>query len=275
MRPRLAGRSGHGPPAPTRALRPPGRTQGLAPALHRGARTMRRPLLAAAAVLLALVLAGLWLLARSRTLQLAGDVVARVETDAPVVALTLDDGPTRRHTDAVLAVLREEGVRATFYVTGASLQACPECGRALVQAGHALGNHTWSHRRMVAVSEATVAREVEDTDAAIRRAGWAGPITFRAPGCKKLWTLPRYLARTGRTHVTFDVEPETELGAGASAQALVDDALARVRPGSIVLLHVMMEARGPSREALRPLVRGLRARGYRFVTVPELLALRR
>ncbi|MFD6399952.1 polysaccharide deacetylase family protein [Nocardia sp. NPDC060249] len=213
------------------------------------------------------VVAGLYVLMNSRTYQVAGRLVDRVETEEKVVALTFDDGPTAR-TPEVLRTLRELQVRATFYLVGADLAAHPEYGAAIVGAGHEIGNHSYSHRRMVLVSGDTVREEIERTDAEIRRAGYPGPISFRPPYGKKLWTLPRYLADHDRTSVTWDVEPDS--AGGASREAIVADTLAETRPGSIILLHVMHGAE--SITAVPEIVDGLRARGYRFVTVSELLA---
>ncbi|MFE1593799.1 polysaccharide deacetylase family protein [Nocardia sp. NPDC058705] len=214
------------------------------------------------------VVAGLYVLMNSRTYQLQGRLVDRVETDEKVVALTFDDGPTAR-TPEVLRMLEAAQVPATFYLIGDNLAAHPEYGAAIVAAGHELGNHSYTHRRMVLISGDTVREEIERTDAEIRRAGFQGPITFRPPYGKKLWSLPHYLAEHDRTTVTWDVEPDS--AGGASREAIVRDALAQTGPGSIILLHVMHG--GESAAAVPEIVDGLRAQGYRFVTVSELLAL--
>lgn len=213
------------------------------------------------------LLTGGYFLTNSRTYQLAGRLVDRVQTGEKVVALTLDDGPTDRAPE-VLALLAEAGVPATFYLNGGDLAARPELGRAIAAAGHELGNHTYTHRRMVLVSPDTVADEIERTDAEIRRTGYRGEITFRPPYCKKLWTLPDYLSDHDRTSITWDVEPEATAD---TAEGLVAAATEQVRPGSIILLHTMFAGRAASRAAIVPMVRALRADGYRFVTVSELL----
>jgi peptidoglycan/xylan/chitin deacetylase (PgdA/CDA1 family) len=235
---------------------------------------VRRRLLIAAAVLAAVLAAaaGLRQLARSRTVQLFGTLVPRVDTRDSVVALTFDDGPEAARADSVLALLADRGVRSTFFVMGSELEAAPAVARALVAAGHELGNHSYSHRHMVLRSPAFVRREVERTDTLIRAAGARGPIHFRPPYGYKLAVLPYYLWRTDRTTVTWDIEPESYGDVAGSADRIVAHVLARVRPGSIVLLHPWHRARGPTREALPALIDGLRARGYRFVTVSELLA---
>ncbi|NLU84773.1 polysaccharide deacetylase family protein [Rhodococcus sp. HNM0569] len=236
-------------------------------------RRLRAAAFTAVAVLLVLaaVAYGLYGLMNSRTVQTFGTLVDRVDTDEKVVALTLDDGPTAR-TPEVLDVLGRADVPATFYVNGKDLAAHPEYGRQIVQAGHELGNHTTHHRRMVFVSPSTVRDEVETTDDAIRAAGYDGDITFRPPYGKKLVALPHYLAEHDRTSVTWDVEPDSASQPGA--YEIAENTVAHVRPGSIVLLHVMASSRQSSLDAIPDIVARLREQGYRFVTVSELLSLR-
>jgi peptidoglycan/xylan/chitin deacetylase (PgdA/CDA1 family) len=118
------------------------------------------------------------------------------------------------------------------------------------------------------------AREIEQTDAQIRAAGFEGPIVFRPPFTKKLLGLPLYLARTGRTSVTWDIEPDSDVATAGSAERIIAAVLASARPGSIILLHPWYDSRGETMRAIGPIVSGLRERGLRFVTVNELLALR-
>ncbi|MBF6176264.1 polysaccharide deacetylase family protein [Nocardia blacklockiae] len=228
----------------------------------------RRILLAGALVLVFAVVvgAGLYVLMNSRTYQVAGRLVHRVDTTDKVVALTFDDGPTER-TPQLIAALAAAAVPATFYLVGHDLAARPQDGAALAAAGHEIGNHSYSHRRMVLVTPATVRNEIERTDAEIRETGYGGPITFRPPYGKKLFALPAYLSEHDRTTVMWDVEPDSR--GGASTDRIVADTLDAVRPGSIVLLHAMHQP--ASAAAIAPIVDGLRTRGYRFVTVSQLL----
>jgi peptidoglycan/xylan/chitin deacetylase (PgdA/CDA1 family) len=216
---------------------------------------------------------GLYQLTKSRGFQLAGELVQRVDTGERVVALTFDDGPTPEYTDWILQQLGAHDAKATFYLVGDACDEHPELLRSIVDAGHELGNHSYSHRRLYFVSTAVVSEEIERTDEVFRDAGYAGPITFRMPGCKRLLTTPLYLASTDRTTVTWDLEPDSIAEISGDADALVDHVVENVRPGSIVLMHVMYEAREPSREALPVILERLAAEGYRFVTVSELLAL--
>lgn len=227
---------------------------------------------AAAALILVAIVAVLYPIHRSRTFQLFGQIVPRVETRDSVVALTFDDGPTASQADEMLRYLRANGVKATFYVTGAGVAEHPAVARLLVADGHELGNHSYSHRAMILRSPAFIRAEVERTDSAIRSAGFRGPITFRPPYTKKLFGLPLYLARTGRVTVTCDVEPESYPEVDGDAERITAHVLERARPGSIILLHPWYRSREASRRAVPAIAEGLRARGYELVTVSELRA---
>jgi peptidoglycan/xylan/chitin deacetylase (PgdA/CDA1 family) len=212
-----------------------------------------------------------WRLSKSRTFQLFGQIVSSVETSEPVVALTFDDGPTARFTDEVLAILREEGVPATFFVVGKALERNPQECQKIVAEGHELGNHSYSHPTLVLKPYATIRQEIEDTDHFIRACGHEGDIHFRAPNGKKLILLPYYLSSADRQTISWDVEPESYREIATDAEQVVEHVLQETQPGSIILLHVMYRSREQSRAALPAIIQGLRAKGYRFVTVSELL----
>ncbi len=221
--------------------------------------------------LMSVVTASVWKLGSSRTWQFFGGIVPRVDTSAPVVALTFDDGPSAQYTEEILAVLREHDVRATFFVTGQAVEENMAAAQMIVEEGHELGNHSYSHRRMVLKLYSFVRQEIESTDRLIRAAGYEGDIHFRSPYGKKLVVLPYYLSQAGRLNILWDVEPESYPEIAADADEITAHVLERVQPGSIVLLHVMPDGRTESRKALPGIIQGLREQGYDFVTVSELL----
>jgi peptidoglycan/xylan/chitin deacetylase (PgdA/CDA1 family) len=233
---------------------------------------MKKTLITAVVLLAALY--GIWQLSVARSFQLFGELIHRVDTNEKVIALTFDDGPSKRFTDEVLAILSAERVTATFFVTGKETTQNVPQARQLLTAGHQLGNHSYSHPRMLLMSPTAVASEIEQTDAAIRSAGYQGNILFRPPYGKKLLVLPWYLAQQNRTTIMWDLEPETDPKLAGDAQAMAAYVINNAKPGSIVLLHVMYQSRQASREALPLIIEGLKQKGYRFVTVNELLALR-
>lgn len=216
---------------------------------------------------------GFWRLVNARDFQFFGGLTSAVDTSEKVVALTFDDGPHPAGTAELLEVLAGKGVPATFYLTGRELEADPGLGRDIAEAGHEIGNHTYSHERMVFVTPGFVADEVERTDRLIRDTGYTGEITFRPPTGKKLLALPHYLAEHDRKTIMWDVEPNSYPEVDRSAEATASYTAEHVTPGSIILLHGMYEGRQATRQALGPLIDRVRSRGYRFVTVSELLTL--
>ncbi|WP_128548276.1 polysaccharide deacetylase family protein [Larkinella soli] len=224
--------------------------------------------------LAASALTAFYFLINSRTFQFYGGIVHRVETGRKVVALTFDDGPTE-FTDELIEVLRSEGVKATFFLIGGLIGQHPEYGRRLAAAGHEIGNHTYSHHRMVFKDAAFIRQEVEKTDSLIRRIAPQNHILFRPPYCKKFIGLPRYLHEHRRETITWDVEPESFADVRSSADRIAAYTAAHTRPGSIILLHGMNPGDGETRKSLKALITRLKKRGYRFVTVSELLHYRK
>ncbi|EKD84151.1 MAG: Polysaccharide deacetylase [uncultured bacterium] len=201
-----------------------------------------------------------------------GKLVTRVACSEKVVALTFDDGPTEEFADAILATLAEHNVKATFFVTGREVEENLAAARRIAEQGHELGNHSYSHPRMIFKWPPTIRQELEKTDAAIRSAGYQGQIHFRPPYGKRLFVLPWYLAQMGKTTVMWDIEPESFPEVAASADSIVEHIMQRVQPGSIILLHLMYKSREESRNALPKLVAALKRQGYSFATVSELLS---
>jgi peptidoglycan/xylan/chitin deacetylase (PgdA/CDA1 family) len=221
------------------------------------------------------VLWGLHQLASARHFQLAGRLITRVETGEKIVALTFDDGPTSAYGDSVLRVLNRYGVKGTFFLIGKEMAAHRSVTRQIIDEGHQIGNHSFSHRLMLGQSLGAVRDEVERTDRLIRELGYRGEIYFRPPYGKRFLALPYHLWRTGRTTVYMDVEPESDPTVAANAELIVQKTLSAVRPGSIVLLHAMYRSREPTRRALPAIIDSLHARGYELVTLDELLAAER
>lgn len=233
---------------------------------------MRRKLLIAAPFVLLAGATAIWQISKSRTFQFFGVIVPRVNTSEKVVALTFDDGPTTNATNEILGVLDEMKVKATFFVIGAELEQHMAEGRKIVAASHELGNHSYSHVRMILVTPSFVEQEIEKTDRLIKEAGYSREINFRPPYGKKLLALSYYLSKTGRKTITWDVEPDSDPQIAGDSNRIIEETRSRVRPGSIILLHAMYPNRQPSLKAVRGIIESLKEEGYRFLTVSELLA---
>lgn len=211
-------------------------------------------------------------LSKSRSFQFFGGLVTEVATEEKVVALTFDDGPGE-NTAEIIEVLGRHEVVGTFYLTGREIEQDIDAAIALVEAGHEIGNHSFSHSRMVFKSPSFVRGEIEGTDKLIRQAGYEGEIHFRPPYGKRLLAVPYFLWRDDRKTILWSVEPESYPEVAVDAGRIADHVVENVEPGGIILLHVMYESRRESLEAVEPIIVRLKAEGYRFVTVSELLEL--
>lgn len=218
---------------------------------------------------------GLRLWSSSLTYQVCGELVGRVETDERVVALTFDDGPTPADADAILESLERHDVPATFFLCGRDIDAHPELARRIWQSGHQIGNHSYNHVQLHYKRYARIKDEVVRTNASIAAVGYPARIDVRAPYGRRLVALPLILRSLRQRHIMWDVCPEQWVGAEPVVQApeeLADLAAEQVRPGSIVLLHPW-DGREASRRAVDLLVPRLKAEGYRFARVDELIAI--
>jgi len=221
-----------------------------------------------AAIVLIVSAALVWQLSKARCIQLVGEVTCRIETEARLVALTFDDGPTPEGVDAVLAELGPRGVSATFFLIGSRMEKFPGQAERLIAAGHELGNHTYSHQRNLGRSQEFYGTEIAKTRALLQRAG-SNTKLFRPPFGKRLIGLPLEVERAGYRMIMWDVEDQPEKFTDPNAFA--QDILARVRPGSIILIHPMYRHNQVARDALPIVLDGLRLQGYEVVTVSELL----
>ena len=124
-----------------------------------------------------LLLFSIYKLMNSRTFQLFGGLTNQVETKQKVVALTFDDGPTK-NVDKILPLLDQYHAKATFFLIGNEMEKNPLEAKKIAHEGHQIGNHTYSHQRMVFKSPSFIKVEIEKTDKLIRKTGYKGEKIF-------------------------------------------------------------------------------------------------
>jgi peptidoglycan/xylan/chitin deacetylase (PgdA/CDA1 family) len=204
----------------------------------------------------------------------AGELV-RLQTRQHVVALTFDGGGNADGARAILAILRREQVPATFFLTGHFVKTYPVLARVIGR-GYPVGNHTVNHVDLRRLSTPGVTREIVQAQVMIERATGRDPRPyFRFPyGARDSRTL-RIVHRLGYASVRWTVDSWGWMGLSEqSVPGAVRRVVDHVVPGEIVLMHV-----GSSRDhstidtkALPAVIRGVRARGYRFVTLAGVRA---
>jgi peptidoglycan/xylan/chitin deacetylase (PgdA/CDA1 family) len=232
-----------------------------------------RVALAVAAALLLLVALGF--AAFGPRSSMFGKTYWRGDASERIVALSFDDGPNEPYTSRVLDILKREHVRATFFLVGDNVRLYPTTAARIVQDGHAIGNHSDHHNIPFALEPASeLATDVGAAEESIRSATGQLPRLFRPPqGLRSPW-LMRVLARDSLITVTWDDAPGD--WDPLPVQTIVNRTVRNAKPGSIILLHDGMNAQHGADQsetvnALPGIIDGLRARGYQFVTLPELL----
>jgi peptidoglycan-N-acetylglucosamine deacetylase len=216
-----------------------------------------------------LLLLGTYKLMNARTYQVFGKLTSQVQTNQKVVALTFDDGPTK-NVDKILPLLEQYNAKGTFFLIGNEIEKDPDEAQKLVKAGEQIGNHTFSHQRMVLKSQSFIKKEIEKTDQLIRQAGYKGEIDFRPPNGKKLIGLPYYLSQHNRDTIMWTLEPDTYY---TSASDKINSVKKNVKPGSIILIHAMYDDTGEELKTIKGILQSLSKEGYKFITVNELQKL--
>jgi peptidoglycan/xylan/chitin deacetylase (PgdA/CDA1 family) len=206
--------------------------------------------------------------------QLFGEFVYRAPTRERLVALTFDDGPNEPYTSRLVDLLGERRVSATFFQVGKCVDRHPGLPARMADAGHVIGNHSYSHRFLRYLTEPSLAVEIGLTQSLLRAEIGRLPGLFRPPW---LCHPPPVMAEAGRQGVravsgTFAHPLEV---AQIPAWRIAHRAVRLVRPGSILIFHDGFDSRGGFRghtvEAVRLVVEELSTRGYAFTTVDKLL----
>lgn len=197
-----------------------------------------------------------------------------VQTNSPVAALTFDDGPHPEFTPQVLEVLNRHKAKATFFMIGESAVQYPDVVRKAAEAGHAIGNHSWSHLSFPLLRPQERLQQIRDCQRVLEP---YGQMLFRPPYGHQTWQCRWDTLRLGYEVVAFNVHAEDWIDRDSTWMA--DQLLKKIRPGSIIILHDNIYrnilANGqPDRTAMLAALQAFLERlenRFKFVTVPELL----
>lgn len=168
----------------------------------------------------------------------------------------------------MLPVLREHNVSATFFLIGNRMERYPDQAKRLLDEGHEIGNHTYSHQRSLFRPQSFYRDEVSKTRELLKSSGSETNL-FRPPFGKRLVGLPLEVDAAGYTTIMWDVADKAQTYPDPKDYA--QDIVNRAQPGSIILIHPMYQTNGTAREALPLVLQGLKRKGFEVVPVSELL----
>ena len=191
-------------------------------------------------------------------------------TTNPYIAMTFDDGPHPKNTPRLLDMLRQRNIKATFYVIGTNVKRYPEITRRIVAEGHEIGNHTWTHPNLTKLSDAQVRSQMSSTRDQIVKTTGVLPRTVRPPYGALLTRQRKMIYNEfGYPTIMWSVDPRDWQRPGVSV--VRDRILTETKNGSIVLAH---DLHGPTVDAMPQTLDGLLAKGFQFVTVSQMLAMK-
>jgi len=192
-----------------------------------------------------------------------------VNVDGPYIAMTFDDGPHATNTPKLLEMAAKRHIKLTFFVLGECVEQNPTVLQREVAEGHEIGNHSWSHPNLAKLSDADVRSQLQRTEDIIVKTAGVKPKLIRPPygeltKRQRIWVNHDF----GYKVILWDVDPLDWKRPGPSVVAR--RIITGTRPGSIILSH---DIHPPTIEAMPQVFDALLARGFKFVTVSELLAM--
>lgn len=189
-----------------------------------------------------------------------------VQREEALVALTFNCAWEENDIPQLLDLLERENIKATFFLVGQWIERYPDSVRQIVDAGHEIGNHSYSHVDFVGAGEEVIRQQMEKTDALIREVTGSDPVLARVPSGSYDSRVIRLLRQEGYEVIQWDVDSID--WKKPPAKEITERILTKVQNGSIVLFH---SGAATTLEALPDVIAGLREKGYCFTTVGDLL----
>ncbi len=199
------------------------------------------------------------------------------QSNQKLLAITFDDGPDPAYTPQILDILQRKAVKATFFVVGANAESSPTLLRRIYDEGHEIGNHSYAHPNIALTSAERTRLELDATQRIIENAIHHSTILFRPPyNADSEPQTPEEIEpvlraqQLGYLTVGERIDPQ-DWRHGKPASQILAEVTDEIGNGNIILLHDAGGDRTPTVEALPQIIDRFRSRGYRFVTVGQLI----
>lgn len=184
------------------------------------------------------------------------------------VALTFDDGPYPGYTEKLLDILENENIHATFFLIGRHVEKNPYLAKLIADKKHEIGGHTYNHINITKLEDTKLFLELEKTRDIIKKTTGISIYLFRPPGGRINTKTINFVSQLGYSTVLWNVLPKDHEPHKTSKE-ITKYIIENTSPGDIILLHLGKES---TLNALPEIIWQLRIKGYRFVTISELLA---
>lgn len=202
---------------------------------------------------------------------LSGKILWHGNESIQEIALTFDDGPNSKATPQILDILKKNNVPATFFVLGKFIEKNKDLISREAAEGHTIGNHTFTHANGNITDIPKIKREISKTDALIKKYSGAAPKYFRPPFGYENWRFLSEAEINDHAIILWSLDVG-DWNSNKTSKDYTSRIKRRTKNGTIILLH----DGGPSREAvieaLPIIIRDLKSKGYKFVTIDEMIS---
>lgn len=194
-----------------------------------------------------------------------------VHQNKKLIALSFDDGPNGKYTEAVLSILKANNAKATFFVCGDSTQAQPNLVKKEYDAGNEIGNHTYSHANISKLSKSALTKELTKANDEIHKAINVYPVLFRPPYGASSDSANQTISQLGFKKITWNFMVNDFDIKKTNANKIASEVIAHAHPGAIIDMHDGGGNREKTVAALPVILAALKKQGYEFVTVSTIV----
>ena len=209
----------------------------------------------------------LWNLSRSKDYQIFGKIINRINTSEKIVALTFDDGPTINHTDQIIEILNSTNIKATFFLVGKYIEENPQEFKKIVDHGHEIGNHSYSHSKLHFSTKERIENEIINTENILENLIGNTAQYFRPPHGFFTPTILSTARKLNKIVVMWTIN-SYDFDIRSSQDTIIKKVVSHIEPGSIVLFHDGHKLGQRTATCLKTLLPILKKRGYFFSSLP-------
>ncbi|MBF8982396.1 polysaccharide deacetylase family protein [Lutibacter sp. B2] len=201
------------------------------------------------------------------------EIIWNGSRDEKLVALTFDDGPHPRFTPKILDVLKEYDAKATFFMLGKHVKLYPKVVKRVAKEGHEIGNHTYTHIDVKANSSQKIQDEFKKTQEIVYEVTGKKPTLFRPPYGFYNSIVKNITSKEGCRIVLWSTHQDSKDWSCPGVNKIVNTVVKKTKNGDIVILHDYVVGESDTIEALKTILPELKKKGFKFVTVSELLEI--